>query len=63
MAPAQQPALPEIGYLITESAEPSANYVTALRKGLSETGYVEGRNMRSEFRRADGHYDRLLQHS
>jgi hypothetical protein len=44
-ARAQQPAIPVVGYLDFGSPEPSALLVTAFRKGLSETGYVEGRNV------------------
>ena len=51
---AQQPALPVIGYL--NVGEPGERQVAAFRKGLSETGYVEGRNVAIEFRwaRYDG---------
>jgi hypothetical protein len=34
-------------------------YLAAIRKGLGETGYVEGRNIRFEYRWAEGSYDRL----
>jgi len=60
---AQQKAMPVIGGL--GSASPpggaaSAPSVTALRRGLSETGFVEGQNRAIEYRSAEGHYDRLL---
>jgi putative tryptophan/tyrosine transport system substrate-binding protein len=58
-ARAQQPAMPTIGYLNGGSPEPSAHLVTALRKGLSETGFVEGRNVAIEYRWAYDQYDRL----
>jgi putative ABC transport system substrate-binding protein len=58
-ARAQQPALPVIGYLSTGSPEQSANNVAAFRKGLTETGYVEGRNVTIEFRWASNELDRL----
>jgi putative ABC transport system substrate-binding protein len=56
---AQQKAMPVIGFL--GSASPSLNTpaLTALRQGLSETGYVEGQNLAIEYRWAEGHYDRL----
>jgi putative tryptophan/tyrosine transport system substrate-binding protein len=43
---AQQPAIPVIGYLDAGSPEPNAPLLAAFRKGLSETGYVEGHNVR-----------------
>ena len=55
----QQPAVPVVGHLDPGTAEKNANVVAAFRKGLSETGYVEGRNVAIEHRWADGQYDRL----
>jgi ABC-type uncharacterized transport system substrate-binding protein len=49
-ARAQQPAMPVVGYLYSGSPEPTAHLVAAFRKGLSETGYVEGQNVTIEFR-------------
>ena len=55
----QQPAVPVVGHLDPGTAEKNANVVAAFRKGLSETGYVEGRNVAIEHRWAEGLYDRL----
>jgi putative ABC transport system substrate-binding protein len=56
-ARAQQPAMPVIGYLSSTSEE--AYILAAFRRGLSEQGYEEGRNLRIEYRYASGEYDRL----
>jgi putative tryptophan/tyrosine transport system substrate-binding protein len=58
-ARAQQPALPVIGYLYSGAPETSAHLVAAFRKGLSETGYVEGENVAIDYRWAHGQYERL----
>lgn len=59
VARAQQKAMPVIGYLSGYSPGHSASYVAAFLQGLSETGFVEGRNVGIEYRWAEGHYDRL----
>jgi putative tryptophan/tyrosine transport system substrate-binding protein len=58
-ASAQQPAMPVIGYLGAESPAAFASRVRAFRQGLSETGYVEGRNVAIEFRWAEGQHNKL----
>jgi putative ABC transport system substrate-binding protein len=58
IARAQQPAVPVIGYLNSGTAEAGAQGLEAFRQGLTETGYVEGRNVKIEFRWADYRYDR-----
>ena len=56
---AQQKAMPVIGLLDSTSPSPNAANVAAFRQGLSDIGYVEGKNLAIEYRWAAGHYDRL----
>ena len=56
---AQRPSSPVIGFLDSSSADVFEPFVAAFRKGLAEVGFVEGRNVRIEYRWAEGHYDRL----
>jgi putative tryptophan/tyrosine transport system substrate-binding protein len=56
---AQQTAMPVVGYLGTTSADGGSGQLRAFRQGLSEAGYVEGQNVRVEYRWADDQYDRL----
>jgi len=58
-ARAQQATVPVIGFLSARSPGESASLETAFRKGLSDAGYVEGRNVHIAFRWAEGQYDRL----
>jgi putative ABC transport system substrate-binding protein len=55
-ARAQQPAMPVIGYLGTFA--PTGTFLAAFRKGLADSGYVEGRNVAIDYV-TDGQYDRL----
>jgi putative ABC transport system substrate-binding protein len=58
-AHAQQRVMPVVGFLHSLSPESIPSLVAAFRKGLSETGYDEGRNVSIEYRWAEGHLDRL----
>jgi len=55
----QQPAVPVVGVLSAEWPDSFADRLRAFRQGLSETGYVEGRNVAIEYRWAEGRNDRL----
>jgi ABC-type uncharacterized transport system substrate-binding protein len=56
---AQQPAKPVVGFLSFRSEADATDSVAAFRKGLGETGYIEGRNVAVEYRWADARLDRL----
>jgi putative ABC transport system substrate-binding protein len=58
-ARAQQPAMPVVGLLGSASLALWAGRMRAFYKGLSETGYVDGRNVAIEYRWAEGRNDRL----
>ena len=58
-ARAQPSGMPVIGYLGFSSPEMFASRLQSFRQGLSETGYVEGRNVTIEFRWAGSQFDRL----
>jgi ABC-type uncharacterized transport system substrate-binding protein len=58
-ARAQQPAMPVIGYLGSETPDLFATRITAFRQGLGAMGFDEGRNVGIEFVWADGQPDRL----
>jgi len=57
-ARAQQP-MPVVGFVNGGSVDGSAHYAAAFRKGLNETGYVEGQNVTIEYHWLEGQYDRL----
>ena len=59
LAASGQQAMPVIGYLGISSPEPFASRLQAFRYGLSETGYVEGRNVTIDYRWAENQFDRL----
>jgi putative tryptophan/tyrosine transport system substrate-binding protein len=56
-ARAQQQALPVVGFVLMGSAGSST--MAAFRKGLGETGYVEGQNVTIEYHFLEGQFDRL----
>jgi ABC-type uncharacterized transport system substrate-binding protein len=58
-ARAQQPTMPVIGFLNTLGQNDRPNLPAAFRRGLGETGFVDGRNVAIEYRFAENQHDRL----
>src|SRR5262249_44610705 len=58
-APAQQVAMPVVGLVGGGGGDVSTRYVIAFRKGLNETGTIEGQNATVEYHWLEGQYDRL----
>ncbi len=58
-ARAQQPTMRVIGFLSSQSPDPSAHLVAAFRQGLNGIGFIEGQNVAIEDRWAEGLYDQL----
>jgi putative tryptophan/tyrosine transport system substrate-binding protein len=58
-ARAEQAALPVVGFVNARTADASVRLADAFRKGLTETGYVEGQNVTVEYHWLEGKYDRL----
>jgi putative ABC transport system substrate-binding protein len=59
LAARAQPAMPVIGFIRDGSVQGEARWVGGFQKGLSETGYVEGKNVTVEYHWLEGKYDRL----
>ena len=59
LATRAQQAVPVIGYLNSGASKPMAPLVSAFHEGLSQAGYVEGRNVAIEYRWSEGRSDRL----
>src|SRR4051794_17399495 len=57
----QQPARPVIGFLHHTSPDLAGSLQTAFAQGLMETGFIEGQNVRIEYRWAENHFERLPQ--
>jgi putative ABC transport system substrate-binding protein len=58
-AHAQQVAIPVVGFLSSGSPRAFSKFLKAFQQGLTETGFVDGRNLAMEYRWAEGHLDEL----
>jgi putative ABC transport system substrate-binding protein len=58
---AQQPAMPVVGFVYSQSPEVVADRLRGFRRGLREAGFVEGENLTVEYRWAEGQFDRTAE--
>ena len=58
-ARAQQQAMPVVGFLSGAQSGPTQHFTAAFRDGLSDSGFIDGKNVTIEYRFAEGHLDRL----
>jgi putative ABC transport system substrate-binding protein len=58
-ARAQQPAMPVIGFLNSQSAGSFSHLLAGFQQGMREAGFLEGRNIQIEYRWAEGRYEQL----
>ncbi len=58
-ARAQQPAMPVVGFLHSQSPDTNADRLRGFHRGLKDSGYVEGENVTIEYRWAENQIDRL----
>jgi putative ABC transport system substrate-binding protein len=58
-ARAQQPGVPVVGFLVSDSAASFAGSLASVRQGLADQSYVEGRNVAIEYRYADLAFERV----
>ena len=59
VARGQQPAMPAIGFMSARSPEDTVDVLKAFHNGLEQGGFIDGRNVNTEYRWARGDYSRL----
>jgi putative ABC transport system substrate-binding protein len=59
VARAQQPAMPVVGYLASGSLKTFGSHIKGFLRGLKESGFIDGQNVKIEYRWAEGQFDRL----
>jgi ABC-type uncharacterized transport system substrate-binding protein len=56
---AQQSAMPVVGFLHSRGPQDAAYIAAGFRRGLRDAGFIDGQNVKIEYRWANGHYDQL----